>query len=51
MKLLLPIVIIYYVIKYIAPLLIKYIAPLFYTNNSNKKSKDKIIDADFEEID
>ena len=51
MKLLLPIVIIYYVIKYISPLLIKYIGPLFYTNNSNKKSKDKIIDADFEEID
>jgi hypothetical protein len=51
MKLLLTIVIIYYVIKYIAPLLIKYIAPLFYTNSSNKKSKDKIIDADFEEID
>ena len=43
MKLLLPIVLIYYVVK--------YIAPLFYTNNSNKKSKDKIIDADFEEID
>jgi hypothetical protein len=43
MKLLLPIVIAYY--------LIKYITPLFFNKNSNKKSKDKIIDADFEEID
>tara|TARA_B110000116_G_C16746159_1_gene541014 strand:- start:711 stop:842 length:132 start_codon:yes stop_codon:yes gene_type:complete len=43
MKLLLPIVIAYY--------LIKYIAPLFFNKNSNKKSKDKIIDADFEEMD
>ena len=43
MKLLLPIAIIYYFIK--------YIIPLFYNKNLNKKSKDKIIDVDFEEID